>query len=326
MTILFQKHQRETSPDSLIRQFGSFSNAWSLHQENLVRYSSYGGFLAYRKYQNNKFVLGDPICKDSNLKQLLEDFDRTSVNSCFVQISEKPAKILAEIGYDINYFGSESILHLPYSRQGKVKREVRNLFNAATQKNIQVRELTSEEIFKTQRIFTKDCEYSFLIRPLHLKDQSACRVFGAFQDNQIMSYSIYDPIYLNKKIVGYAESINRRTVNAVKGARVYTLLKAGDIFLNEGIKFINLGLLPFYPTEYQKSDKFVSNSITKILFKILYNSSPFFHNFKGLSFHKSRYNGILLPKYFASKKKIPIVQLLQIYKLTTGSYFPRLTD
>ena len=326
MTILYKKHQSTTSPNSLICKFGSFSVAWSLNQDNLVKFENSHGFLAYREFQSNCFVLGDPICDDANAKQILEDFIKTKDNICFVQISKKTASLLAELGYYINFFGAESILHLPYSLKGKIKREVRNLHNIAIQKNVIVRELKPSEIIEHQKRFTKNCEYSFLIRPFHLKDQSACRVFGAFLHNQIIGYSVFDPIYLNNKIAGYAESINRRSSNAVKGTRVISLLKAGEIFMQEGIKFINLGLLPFYQIEKQKKTETEFSPITDILFKLLYNASPFIHNFKGLSFHKSRYHGYLLPKYFASKKKIPIVQLLHIYKLTTGSYFPRMTD
>ncbi len=336
MTFVLQhKVRMENQISSFLAQFGTQSLSYHTLQSELSYYRTLHGYIAYREFNGETIVLGDPIANSSDYAQIVEQFLQFRPACSFIQVSKKMAQILARQTFSINHFGDESQIALPYLIQGKQKKEIRNLVNSAKRENIKVREIlnrdelhsliNSDKKYAFNKFFphSRVKEYSFLSRTLSHTDEKDVRIFGGFHENALVCYSLFDPIYEDEKIIGYSEAITRQATNTPKGSRSYTLIEAMGHFESEQIKFVNIGLLPFYPE--QKADNSLagySNGVVKALFMMLYKTSPMVSNFAGLSFHKSRYRGELIPKYFATNSSNPYKTLLCIYKLTSGNWLP----
>jgi lysylphosphatidylglycerol synthetase-like protein (DUF2156 family) len=96
-------------------------------------------------------------------------------------------------------------------------------------------------------------------------------------------------------------------------------------FEAEGIKLVSLGLSPFHKvSEKSQACSLCNCRLTARLFEQLYRFGEFSFNYRGLSFHKSRFKGDEKTVYYASRSRLPLAELLRIYKLTTGRWVPPL--
>ncbi len=322
---------------SFLSLCGSHSLAYHSLQPELSHFQTEYGYITYQDFHNETIVLGDPISKAENYSEIIQQFLQFRPKCSFIQIGHTFAKLLACRNFSINYFGVESQIDLPFQTDGKQKKDIRLLSNAAKRNNINVREIFNRNelhfltTFNEKKISNRyhlglhSKEYAFLSRPIKHAYEKDVRIFGGFQNNRLVNYSLFDPMYNNGKIFGYAEVISRQATSSPKGSRTHTLLQAMSQFAQEDISFVNIGLLPFYQDEKKKNSfKNSSNNVIDYIFSILYKSSPLVSNFAGLSFHKSRYRGNLIPKYFATNSKRPYKTLLCIYRLTTGYWLPQI--
>ena len=313
---------------------GNFSLAYHTLQPQLSHFVTKEGYIAYIEFRNETIVLGDPIADESQFENIINQFLMQRPTCSFIQAGANVARILSKRNFSVDCFGVESQIALPYQMHGKQKREIRNLTNVAKKKNVIIKEVFNRNLLFKNSVqeqknkfeiifpFNSKREYSFLSRPLTDSDEFGVRIFGGYVENQLICYSVFDPIYQNEKIIGYAESIARQSSSAIKGARTYTLIEAMKQFTREEITFVNIGLLPFYVEGVSNEFEKYSNLIVAKIFSMLYKSSPLVSNFAGLSFHKSRYRGKHIPKYFISNAKKKHKVLLSIYQLTTGKKIP----
>lgn len=328
MTV-FSKISQTEQIYSLFKEFGSYPMAYHTLQPQMEYYINDYGYIAYRKYNRNIFVLGDPVC-DFNFKEiLLKSFIDRFPKASFAQVNKDTAEILYHYDYNSAAFGYETTLPIPYSLSGKNKREVRNLYNAALRADLKVQELQNRsEIFDQVEKFLPVSspsqrgkyseEFEFLSIGLSNTNEPDVRIFGGYLNNRLIGFSIFDPIFSNNIIKSYCEVIPRRLPDAPKGTRVFILIKAMQKFENEGIRNVNLGLMPFLrKKDCSKDIPFKENSILKSIFYFNYNYGKFIFNFKGLSFHKSRFRGIEKPVFYATRRALPFLELIQVHQLTT---------
>ncbi len=310
--------------DWFLRQFGSHSLSYHTLQAELSHFETEYGYIAYIDYQNETIALGDPVAKQSSYKKLIELFLEFRPHCSFIQVSQTVTDILSELTFSISYFGVESEISLPYQLHGKEKKEVRLLSNSAIRNNIKIKEIFDRsEIINLHYCNDSSHEYAFLSRPCNQHKEKDVRIFAGYYNDMLVGYSLFDPMYQSNKIIGYAEVITRQVKLAPKGTRTFILLEAMKQFEAENIPLLNLGLLPFYQAEKQcPYPRQNCNHIVELIFSSLYNVSPLVSNFEGLSFHKSRYRGTYLPRYFATNSKRPYKSLLCMYKLTTGYWIP----
>lgn len=326
-----QSSARETTTQKIIRLVklhGDFPLAFSTLQGNLS-YHFYGdiGFVAYTRFGRTIFVLGDPVISGDNLRNIIVSFNDKFPKSVWVQTHFTTANILRTLGYNLSPIGIESTVELPFSLSGKYKADLRVLVNSATREELEVREIDSS-LSKIKHIENR-MNFSFLVATKMREQFSDIRYFGGFKNGEIAGYSLFHPYYLDNKIIGYHEIIPQRYGNSPKGSRVLILVKAMEQFASEGVQFLNLGLSPLRPGKI--SDEFscsmtnkVSYSVRENFSKIIFNYGNFFFNFKGLAFHKSRFRGIETSTYLASKNSYSLTDFAKLYRLTTGSWLPRI--
>jgi lysylphosphatidylglycerol synthetase-like protein (DUF2156 family) len=127
-------------------------------------------------------------------------------------------------------------------------------------------------------------------------------------------------MYRDGKVVGYAANILRCDEKRFGRLATAIHMEAIEVFRPEGIETLNIMLAPFVKLE---AGKFNDDFGTRMFFKLSENFGNDIYNFKGLSFHKSKYRGIEKSLYFASNSPLPSndVYLAFLCSDITRSYF-----
>ena len=314
---------------AVYRQYGTSPLACHAFLRDARNHCYQNSYISYQSIANHSFVLGDPVGPMNERRSVIKRFIDLSKHTTFVQISESTSKILREFGFLVTPFGVESKINLPFSIEGKEKSDLRLLYNRGIDSGLQFRELSTDDVYnenlqewqmseKWQTRKIGSC-FSFLGWGEVKVSCPDIRLFGGFINGNLIGFSLFGAIYEDGILKGYTELLSRRTLNATKGTRVFILVEALKQFQHENIEFANLGLSPFKDTnKYQTGSSIVTSSI----FRFLFNYGTIFFNFHGLSFHKSRFRGEESAVHFASKSKLPLLELLRIFRLTTGRWMP----
>jgi len=316
------------------KHFGNFSCAGQTLQNGMTHFrSDDSGYIAYQKFGKQRFVLGDPVIAADRFEEILKAYLSKYPFSSFVQCSKKTALILKSQGYYVTPIGVESLLPLPFRLEGKVRCDIRHLANCSERTGLKIRELEIPQLRSswlrstfaglTNGAVRFPGELRFLAVSGLTLEVSGSRLFAGFDNNRLVGTSLFYPMYDDRKVIGYSEVVPKRSPAAPKGSRVGILLGAIRQFESEGIKVVSLGLSPFHKVKEIYDGCALCNCVeTAKLFEMIYRYGNFSFNYRGLSFHKSRFRGIEKAVYFASNKRFPFVELLKIYKLTTGRWLP----
>ena len=119
---------------------------------------------------------------------------------------------------------------------------------------------------------------------------------------RVAGFAFYDPMYRDGKVFGYSANIVR--CDEQRFGRLATALhmEAMEKFKSEGKESLNLLLAPFGKLD---CGNFNDDWGAKLFFKLSARFGNSIYNFKGLSFHKSKYRGVERPLYFASNSFLP---------------------
>ena len=326
----------ESSESALVNYetHGNFPCAGQTLQDGMTHFRlDESGYIAYQKLSGNEIVLGDPVIAESRIEEILRAFLSLHPLSSFVQCSKKTALILKSHGYLVTPVGVETLLQLPYRMEGADRSDIRHLANCAEREGLKIREFELTQIRSSWQNSTFagltngavrfSGELRFLAVSGLTEETAGSRLFAGFANNKLVGTSLFYPMYYDGKVFGYSEVVPKRIPIAPKGTRVAVLLGAMRQVESEGIRVVSLGLSPFYRVK----ENFVGCALcncgeTAKLFELIYRYGNFSFNYKGLSFHKSRFKGIERAVYFASRRRLPFAELLKIYKLTTGRWLP----
>ena len=316
------------------KNFGNFPCAAQTLQEDMAHFRlDESGYIAYQKLGKDRFVIGDPVIAEGRFEEILKAFLSKYPVSSFVQCSEKTALILKSLGYYLTPLGIETLLELPYRLEGADRCDIRHLANCSERAGLKIRELKISQLRDnwqnstfaglTNGAIRFSGELKFLAVSSLIEGVPGSRIFAGFENSRLVGTSLFYPMFDAEKVFGYSEVIPKRNPTAPKGTRVGILLGAIRQFESEGIKVVSLGLSPFYKVkENYESCTLCNCGETAKLFEMIYKYDNLSFNYKGLSFHKSRFRGVEKTVYFASKKKFPFAELLKIYRLTTGRWLP----
>ncbi len=316
------------------KKFGNFPCAGQTLQKNMTHFRlDDSGYIAYQKLGKDRFIIGDPVIAGDRFEEILSAFLSRYPLSSFVQCSKKTALILKSLGCYLTPLGIETFLELPYRLEGAGRCDIRHLANCAKRAGLKIRELQISQLRGdwlcstfaglTNGAVRFSGELKFLAVSSLNEQIPGSRIFAGFDNNRLVGTSLFFPMYDNEKVFGYSEVVPKRNPASPKGTRVGVLLGAIRQFESEGVKVVSLGLSPFYKVKETYDSCSVGNCRESAkLFEMIYKYADISFNYKGLSFHKSRFRGIEKAAYFASKKKLPVAELLKIYRLTTGRWLP----
>jgi len=307
---------------SYLKEYGSHCMSFSALQPGIQYFDMPGmGYIAYEQKWGRRAVLSDPVCNEKDQETLIGKFLISGSPTGFAQVSEPVAKLLFEkFGFYATQFGIESIIDLKnWNLKGKKKQILRTSLNQASKRGIFVQEKYNEdrhnqfskEWMKTRKLNSR--EIRFLIRPMIMDYQEGTRKFFAYQEDKLIGFIFFDPVYSNGKIISYVPNISRFDRSFRQGIFYTIMIHAMDIFKKEGIEQIHLGLSAFSVSD---TCSHYEVSIPKKLVRLLYQHGNKIYSFKGIHFTKSRFRGTEHKTFCSHKGKLPFREILTLFKLS----------
>ena len=268
--------------------------------------------------------MAEPVCDKKDQETVIDAFLKTDSFTAFVQIPESLTKLLNEkSGYHATQFGIESVVDLNnWNLKGKKKQILRTALNQASKRKIDISENYNEnrhnrfskEWIKTRKL--KNREIRFLIRPVNMDYEEGTRKFFAYQEDKMIGFVFFDPVYSKGKIIGYVPNISRFDLSFKQGIFYAIMAHAFQIFKQEGVTQIHMGLSPFSVSD---SDIHYESVVPKKLVRFLYQYGNRIYSFKGLYFTKSRFRGTEYRTFCSHKGNYPFREILTLFK--TSNFF-----
>jgi lysylphosphatidylglycerol synthetase-like protein (DUF2156 family) len=284
--------------------------------------------------KTKRIVLSDPVCAPNDFSKLVRSFLRHHPHAAFVVISEACADALRPLGFKVNSIGYEPEIPIQtYNTKGNWKELdlIKRARNETKRESIRIEEVNIEQVDKEQLdvisakwIGTKkvnDREIWVYARRAIFEHEEDVRKFVAFDKSGIVvGFAFYDPMYRDGRVVGYSANISR--CDELRYGRLATAIhmEAAEKFREEGKEVLNLCLAPFVRLDEGKHS---DDRATELFFRLSERFGNDIYNFKGLSFHKSKYRAPEKFLYFASNSLMPSndVYLAFLSSDITRSYF-----
>lgn len=278
------------------------------------------GYITYKDQWGIRAVLSDPVCDRADRETLVREFLRMGEKIEFVQISEGMADLLHDrFGYYCTQFGVEPVIDLQtWNLRGKKKQVLRTSINHMKSENIIIREKQGDsgqmqltrEWLKTRKV--KNREISFLVRPMDMDYEEGVRRFFAYLDGELIGFIIFDPMYEGGDLMSYTPNISRFSQRFRQGIFYSLIVCAMEIFKEEGIRYLHLGLCPLVVDE---KDKICESKILKKVIRLLFEYGNNLFSFKGLYFSKSRFCGKEYKTFCAHRRNLPLKSFLTMFKI-----------
>jgi len=333
MATIFDRSRRLTqfSPAQrleYVERFGAHSLAYSTLQAGM----SYldvpeAGFIAYREYRGTRYALGDPVCAAPDRGTLIAAAFADHADTCFVQIQSGTARLLHEQwGRFCTPMGVEVALDLrTWTDRGISKQVLRTARNQAAAQGIlltsgdefggdsKTLEAASRNWLQTRRVATR--ELAFLARPMEIERHAAIVRYVAAKQNQVIGFVIFDPMFLDRQVIGYTPSISRSDPTFKQGLFYVLMLRAIADFKRHGtLQVLNLGLLPL--SGLRNNMMGGSSRLAARLLTAVYTYGNRFYNFKGIEFTKARFGGEQAPVFFSHRRRLPAKEVWAVMRLS----------
>ena len=289
------------------------------------------GYIAYVSFKHwlwawkeRKMILADPVCAVENYEKIIAAFIKKFPKVIFVGISKEFAEILVQIGLQVNQFGIETdILIEDSDLKGKKRAKLRQWRNKCIREGVVVKEMPIEdcqnideinELSKKWLESKKGRSFGFIVRPLRFKNEEGVRYFWAFKDEKLIALAVFDPIYKDGKIIGYFHNMDRMNDEAPHGTSVFIILSAIEIFKEEGVQFVSLGMSPLCLQRGMVNELENYHMFTRKSFMYAFEKLNFLYPFMGNASHKNKFNGLQKPIYISSTNGMGLKEVFVMMK------------
>jgi lysylphosphatidylglycerol synthetase-like protein (DUF2156 family) len=308
-----------------LKQHGREGIAYATLQEGMEYYLAEEGYIAYTRARHPLFarrakriVFSDPICAPEDLRRLINGFLAHDRPAAFCVISEQCAEVLRSMRFKVNCIGYEPLLPIQdYNTRGNWKELdlIKRARNETRREGIAIREEDGASLCRRRQelralsakwIASKkinDREIWLYARRPVFDHEEGVRKFAAYDPQHRMAgFAFYDPMYRKGTVFGYSANIVRCDEGRFGRLATALHMEAAEKFKSEGKEILNLLLAPFGRLD---CGKFNDDWGAKLFFKLSTRFGNSIYNFRGLSFHKSKYRGVERPLYFASNSLLP---------------------
>jgi len=315
-------HEKWELLSPFLKRFGASSLAYATLQQGMEYFIDETGYIAYTTVQHPVFspkprriTLCEPICSQKDLPKLLDKFFKDNPRVTFAVVSEEFANLGRSLGFKANCIGYEPELPIQtYNTQGNWKELdlVKRARNEAKREGLVIREEPPEKLDTAQlAAISKKWISNKKINDREIWLYARRPVFGFEEDvRKFVAYDgqgnaagfvFYDPMYRDGQVCGYSANIVR--CDEKRYGRLATAIHMAAIekFKEEGKETLNLLLAPFVKLD---EGKFNDDLTAKWFFQLSARFGNDIYNFKGLSFHKSKYRGVERPLYCLSNSLI----------------------
>jgi lysylphosphatidylglycerol synthetase-like protein (DUF2156 family) len=324
-----------------LRRYGAASLAYATLQEGMEYFIDDAGYIAYTTVRHPVFspkprriTLSDPICAPENLPCIIQRFRADNPRVSFGVISEKCAEVLHGMGFKVNCIGYEPEIPIQtYNTRGNWKELdlIKRARNEAKREGLTIREevdrglredqlaAVSSRWISAKKISDREI-WLYARRPVFDHEEDVRKFVAYDREGKTAGFVFYDPMYREGKVFGYSANIVRCDEQNYGRLATAIHMEAIEKFRPEGKEVLNLLLAPFVNLERGRyNDDFGA----KLFFKLSARFGNNIYNFKGLSFHKSKYRGVENSLYFASNSPMPSndIYLAFVSADITRSYF-----
>ena len=316
----------------LLEAHGSQSSAYFTLQEGVSHFGIPSiGYVAYfvqrSIFSSYNIAFTRPVCADENLELLIQFTERyTGRKTLYLAVDEATANALGRCGYNVNEIGTEFEIALPhFSLRGKEMKQLR-WANNLCKRGFEVKEQRWKDIDETrvreisqqwrQGKIVKEKELRLLTRPPEFSDAWQVRKFYCYKDNKIVGYVFFDPYFKDGKVVGYCANILRSDTKVKpNGFLDFIVLQAMEVFRQEGIEWVSLGLAPLHNIAPREGEVQWARKMQEFM----YEYCGFLYAFKPLAYHKSRYRA-LERKWFQASKGVNGLKAAILVLLATNVF------
>ncbi len=249
---------------------------------------------------------------------LLRAFLQEQPRAAFFQLDSGTASILRQMGFHSTPMGHESWINLQqWQLAGQSRKYLRNVLSRARRQGVSLQEwpdyrvrlaelqAISERWLNLRR--RKGSELHFLARPLDSCHDAATRCFVARRAGQAIAFVMFDPLYRDGQVTGYAASLLRSTELGSAGWQDFIVLGAMEQFRRSQLGWLTLGLSPFAQTDCPS--QLDTAPATGMVFRLWSKYGNWLYNFRGVSFHKHFYPSQKRPAFFCSRHALPLMEL-----------------
>ena len=304
-----------------LKRFGCHSMSFSALQPNMRFFDLEGvGYIAFRKQWGSVVALGNPICSEQDREHLIRAFCKKYSSPVFIQVTQEVAQLINQItGFYTTQFGKETLIDLKtWTMSGKKKQVIRTAVNHAKKEGITVKESYGDLAYRDLSdswLQTRKCkgrEIVFLIRPMEMDYKEGTRRFFAYQNEKMIGFIFFDPVYESGRVVGYVPNISRASKQFPQGIFYMLMVQAMEKFKEEGVPYIFLGLSPLaldYPAKGKES------KALRWMLEFTAKHLNFLYNFKGIDFTKSRFRGQEEPTFVVHQSIMPAKSFVCMFKI-----------
>ena len=265
-----------------------------------------------------RITFSDPVCAPEHRASLIRAFLAEDPRAAFGVISEECAEVLRPMGFKVNCIGYEpSIPIQSYNTKGNWKELdlIKRARNEAKREGITIREEDGASLSRQQEELTRasakwittkrinDREiWLYARRPIFGHEEDVRKFVAYDKDGAVAGFVFYDPMYREGKVFGYSANIVRCDEQRFGRLATAVHMEAVEKFKAEGAESFNLLLAPFVKLD---TGKYNDDWGAKVFLALTARFGDRLYNFKGLSFHKSKYRGAERPIYYASNSVFP---------------------
>jgi lysylphosphatidylglycerol synthetase-like protein (DUF2156 family) len=324
-----------------LRQNGRSALAYSTLQHGMEYFIDECGYIAYTTGRHPvlarnsvRIALTEPICAEADYERLVTRFLARNRSAMFCVIPERCAEVLRRMGFKASCVGFESELPIQtYNTKGNWKELdlIRRARNEAHREGIVIQEESAENLrkqdlealsarwIKSKKISDREIWF-FARRPVFEREVDVRKFVACDREGQVVGFAFYDPMYRDGRVVGYAAIVVRCDEQRFNKLIPAIHMTAIERFRSEGAEVLNLALAPFVELD---QGRFNDDRISRVFFQLSERYGNDIYNFRGLSFHKSKYRGQKKCLYYASNRWIPSVDIYLAFRSAdiTQSYF-----
>jgi lysylphosphatidylglycerol synthetase-like protein (DUF2156 family) len=308
-----------------LKQYGREGIAYATLQKGMEYFIGETGYIAYTRVRHpffarkaKRIAFSDPVCAPQALPQLVRDFLSQDPRAAFCVISEECAEVLRSMGFKVNCIGYEPLIPIQtYNTKGNWKELdlIKRARNEARREGIAIREedaaglnqhrnelkALSAKWITSKKINDREI-WLYARRPIFAHEEGVRKFVAYDKEGRVAGFVFYDPMYRDGQVFGYSANIVRCDEQRFGRLATAMHMHAVETFGTEGKEILNLLLAPFAKLD---CGNFNDAWGAKLFFKLSARFGNQIYNFKGLSFHKSKYRGVERPLYYASNSLFP---------------------
>jgi len=313
---------------AFLRAHGSGCLAYATLQPGLSYFDITGvGYVAHYLFkhpifarQGRRLVIGDPICSQETLSDVLDRFLASGPPAMFLQVSEGVAGELHRRGYRVNQLGVETEIPIQdFSLDGKAKSRLRHWRNKALKEGVKVSEAPIAEMDRgaVEAVSANwlsrkgHKELQLLIRPLCYEREPLVRYFWAHCQGKLIGMIGFDPLCRDNAVFGYYHNVVRLSKDAPHGTSDLMTLAAMETFRAEGAQTLSFGLAPLAEIS---AGQFRANMMLHRILLLLRKYGERLYPFAGIYEHKAAYRPVLKRVYCSGIHGNSMLELISAMK------------